>query len=77
MSKMPQSATIWFHQLFICKLSTVTVVLTDVVYGWIKKEVYKAVWIIILLYLYGNGGKVSNDPWGVSIRQQGQGELLF
>lgn len=61
---MLQSATIWY-------------LLTDVVYGWIEKEADQAVWIIILFYLYGDGGKVSNDPWGVSIRQQGQCELLL
>lgn len=61
---MLQSATIWY-------------LLTDVVYGRIEKEADQAVWIIILFYLYGDGGKVSNDPWGVSIRQQGQGELLL
>lgn len=61
---MLQSATIWY-------------LLTDVVYGWIEKEADQAVWIIILFYLYGDGGKVSNDPWGVPIRQQGQCELLL
>lgn len=61
---MLQSATIWY-------------LLTDVVYGRIEKEADQAVWIIILFYLYGDGGKVSNDPWGVSIRQQGQCELLL